>query len=87
MRPYHLNISGRCAAASLKPATPNLSIGLVEMIGGQNARRGDGLATPHVRWPLFEARHFDLAVRFAHWVSVNLKPYENDEGGTERRRA
>jgi len=39
------------------------------------------LATPHVRWPFFEARHFDLATRFAHWVSVNLTQYEADEGG------
>lgn len=39
------------------------------------------MATPHVRWPFFEARHFDLATRFAHWVSVNLTQYEADEGG------
>jgi acyl-CoA dehydrogenase len=39
------------------------------------------LATPHVRWPLFEERHFDLATRFAHWASANLEPYEADEGG------
>src|SRR5215510_14098911 len=39
------------------------------------------LTTPHVRWPLFEARHFDLATRFAQWASVNLRPYEADEGG------
>jgi acyl-CoA dehydrogenase len=39
------------------------------------------LPIPHVRWPLFEARHFDLATRFAQWASANLKPYEADEGG------
>jgi acyl-CoA dehydrogenase len=39
------------------------------------------VVTPHVRWPLFEARHFDLATRFAQWASANLKPYEADEGG------
>ncbi len=39
------------------------------------------MATPHVRWPFFEARHFDLATRFAHWVSVNLTQHEADEGG------
>jgi acyl-CoA dehydrogenase len=39
------------------------------------------LATPHLRWPFFEARHFNLATRFAHWTSVNLKPFQDNEGG------
>jgi len=42
------------------------------------------LATPHVRWPLFEARHSEIAARFASWSSVNLAPYEADEGGDGR---
>lgn len=42
------------------------------------------MATPHVRWPLFETRHFDLATRFAQWSAVNLRPYEADEGGDGR---
>jgi acyl-CoA dehydrogenase len=54
------------------------------MIGGSRKIEATVLATPHVRWPLFEARHFDLATRFAHWASVNLKPYEADEGGDGR---
>ena len=49
---------------------------------GSIARReATVLTTPHVRWPLFEARHFDLATRFAQWACANLKPYEADEGG------
>ena len=54
------------------------------MIGGSRKIEATVLATPHVRWPLFEARHFDLATRFTHWASVNLKPYEADEGGDGR---
>ncbi|MEN3348166.1 MAG: acyl-CoA dehydrogenase [Bradyrhizobium sp.] len=36
---------------------------------------------PHAHWPLFEARHADLAGRFSRWVSANLAQYEADEGG------
>jgi acyl-CoA dehydrogenase len=39
------------------------------------------LAIPHAHWPLFEARHFELAARFSHWSSDNLTPFEGDEGG------
>ncbi|MFB9270084.1 acyl-CoA dehydrogenase family protein [Bradyrhizobium erythrophlei] len=39
------------------------------------------LAIPHAHWPLFEARHFDLAARFSRWACVNLAPHESDEGG------
>lgn len=42
------------------------------------------LATPHVRWPLFEARHSELAARFAGWNPVHLAPHEADEGGDGR---
>jgi alkylation response protein AidB-like acyl-CoA dehydrogenase len=42
------------------------------------------LAIPHAHWPLFEARHFDLAARFSNWASDNLAPFEGDEGGDRK---
>jgi acyl-CoA dehydrogenase len=39
------------------------------------------MATPHVHLPFFEARHRELATRFASWVSANLTRFEDDEGG------
>ncbi|WP_420968701.1 acyl-CoA dehydrogenase family protein [Bradyrhizobium sp. B120] len=42
------------------------------------------MATSHLHWPLFEARHSELATRFADWANVNLTPHEADEGGDGR---